>query len=110
MNITPAPYCKRCQFYHGHNSIVCGLYPYGPDSATCSDYAPKGSGLFQEQISKDGWNLSQLHDYKGWQKLLLLSLLVGSLGFGCVFMWFATHSISTQPMPKTTTETEASPR
>lgn len=68
MNITPAPYCKLCHFYHGANGVVCGLHPDGPDSETCRDYTPNASDRIQGQISRDAWNIRSSHDYKAWQK------------------------------------------
>ncbi len=102
MNITPAPYCKHCQFYHGANSVVCGLHPYGPDSETCSDYVSKVSSLNQGKISRDSWSIRQFHNWKGWQKLLMLGLLLGTVGSFCVLSWLATHP--TNRATKTTTK------
>ena len=103
MNITPAPYCKLCHFYHGSNGVVCSLHPDGPDSETCRDYTPNASDRIQGQTSRDGWNIRSSHDYKAWQKILMLGLLVGSFSAGCLLGWLvATHS--TQPTSKTNTQ------
>jgi len=101
MNITPASYCKRCQFYHGTNQVVCGLNPYGPDSKKCSDYVPKARGLNQWQITRDSCSIRQFHDWKFWQKILMLGLLMGIFGSGCVLGRLSTHT--TAPTTKTTT-------
>jgi len=99
MNITPPRYCKRCQFYHGANQVVCGLHPYGPDSKTCSDYVPKAKGLEQCQIIRD-CSIRQFHDWK-WQKIMILWLIMGILGFGYVMVRFVTQPHA--PTTKTTT-------
>jgi len=104
MKINPAPYCQRCQFYHGANQVVCGLHPYGPGSETCSDYAPKACGLNQSQTSRDRRNSRQSHDWKVWQQLLMLGMLAAIFGSGCLIGWLTTH-YSIAPTTKTTTRT-----
>lgn len=87
--VIPASYCNRCRFYHGDHRVVCALHPYGPDSKSCSDYAPKAS--FLNSTDRDGWNIYHFRNWKRWQMLLIL----GFLGFGFVLAWLDT--LPTEP-------------
>jgi len=91
MNNTPIPDCKRCHFYHGDNGVVCALHPYGPDSETCSDYVPKTRGLNQSQTIRDRWSIHQFYNWKVWREILMLWMLVGIFGTGCVLGWLTTY-------------------
>jgi hypothetical protein len=107
MNVTSIPSCQCCQFYHGVNQVVCGPHPYGPDSETCSDYMPKVSSLNQDQSSRDRWSNQPCPNWKFWQQFLLmvLGILVGVLGSGCLAVWLTTYD-PTAPTTKTISKSE----
>lgn len=74
MKIAPANCCKRCRFYHGTNSIVCAVYPYGPDSDTCSDYAPR------------------VCNWSSLKQTLIIGLLGLVVSSGFTLWWVATRT------------------
>lgn len=106
MSITPTSYCHRCQFYHGDNQVNCGPNPYGVDSETCSDYVPKASSLSEGQITKDRWSSQLYFDWEVGRQFLvmLLGMLIGVLGSGCLAVCLTTHS--TAPTTKTVSQSE----
>ena len=93
LSITPIPYCKHCQFYHGANRVVCGPHPYGPDNETCSDYASKVSSLNQEKTTRNRWSRTHYPDWEFWRAFLVmvLGILIGTLGSSFIAWWLATH-------------------
>jgi len=93
MKITPAPYCKRCRFYHGANKVVCGLHPYGPDTETCRDFDSKANGLGKGPANRYVYNARQYQDAKYWQGVLVLGLLLGAIGFGGLQGWLVIHPL-----------------
>jgi len=102
MNITPAPYCKRCRFYHGADKVVCGLHPYGPDSEVCSDYDSRTIGPDKGPANRYIYNTRQYQDAKYWQSVLVLGLLLGAIGIGGLQGWLVIHRLDppTKPAPE----------
>jgi len=97
MKITPAPYCKRCRFYHGADRVVCSVHPYGPGIEACSDYQPKANGLEKDYASRYGCRSSRHYSWKDWRNLLILGLLLGAFGLGWELRW----SVIRRPEPVT---------
>jgi len=104
MNTTPAPYCERCRFYHGANRVVCGLHPYGPESDHCSDFDQKATEPKQPQPSRRGWDIPQLHEWKNWQKIAMLGLLLGAFSSGYILSWGIIYPKGPKAEPNTGSE------
>lgn len=100
MNVTPAGYCKRCQFYHGADKVVCGLHPYGPDTEICSDYEFKALG--KGEAIRDTANTGHYYSGKDWQHVLMLSVLIGAITFGWAQGWLLIYEKFDPPTKPTT--------
>ena len=103
MNITPAFYCKYCRFYHGFNQVVCGFHPYGPDGEACSDYVPKESELERGKTYTDKFSSDRSSNWIVWRQalVLVLGMLIGIFGSGCLAWWATTCTVDRQDKQST---------